>query len=340
MSTLLPIEIVGGGLAGLSLGLALRQEQVPVTLFEAGSYPRHRVCGEFIAGLQPNTIERLGLAPFLREALSHREVAWFIREKLVRHQTLPEIAYGLSRHRLDAHLADAFVASGGVLQTKSRRTNLRPIPGLVMAAGRRRGSSPWIGLKIHVSGLTMVKELELHLGTDCYVGLSQIENQEVNVCGLFRRQSTNSRGSALIVSYLREAGLHKLAHRLTESQFDEDSLCAVAAVCFDRHVPSIEGMILGDHAAMIPPFTGNGMAMAFQSAELALDPLLEYAKHHASWTEVCAIVQRKLEQRFNRRLASANFLHPFLLKPRRQQWLSTLSRSKLLPMRPLYSILH
>ena len=51
MKSLQPIEIVGGGLAGLSLGLALRQQDIPVTLFEAGSYPRHRVCGEFITGL-------------------------------------------------------------------------------------------------------------------------------------------------------------------------------------------------------------------------------------------------------------------------------------------------
>ena len=55
------IEIIGGGLAGLSLGIALRRAGVPVALHEAGAYPRHRVCGEFIAGLEGSTIERLGL---------------------------------------------------------------------------------------------------------------------------------------------------------------------------------------------------------------------------------------------------------------------------------------
>ena len=45
-----PITIVGGGLAGLALGVALRRNDVPVSVIEAGHYPRHRVCGEFISG--------------------------------------------------------------------------------------------------------------------------------------------------------------------------------------------------------------------------------------------------------------------------------------------------
>jgi len=47
MSALRPITIVGGGLAGLMLGNGLRQQGIPVTVWEAGHYPRHRVCGLF-----------------------------------------------------------------------------------------------------------------------------------------------------------------------------------------------------------------------------------------------------------------------------------------------------
>jgi flavin-dependent dehydrogenase len=118
--TLQPIEIIGGGLAGLSLGLALRRHDVPVTLHEAGEYPRHRVCGEFIAGLADSTIERLGLGPELRGALQHADVAWSIGGRTPRIQRLPAPALALSRHALDARLAQRFVANGGKLHVQSR----------------------------------------------------------------------------------------------------------------------------------------------------------------------------------------------------------------------------
>jgi 2-polyprenyl-6-methoxyphenol hydroxylase-like FAD-dependent oxidoreductase len=61
MSAPKPIQIVGGGLAGLTLGIALRKKEIPVTLFEAGNYPRHRVCGEFISGRGLEFSTRFGL---------------------------------------------------------------------------------------------------------------------------------------------------------------------------------------------------------------------------------------------------------------------------------------
>jgi 2-polyprenyl-6-methoxyphenol hydroxylase-like FAD-dependent oxidoreductase len=63
-----PITIIGGGLAGLTLGIGLRQCDVPVIIQEAGEYPRHRVCGEFISGSGQTALERLGLLPHFQKA--------------------------------------------------------------------------------------------------------------------------------------------------------------------------------------------------------------------------------------------------------------------------------
>jgi flavin-dependent dehydrogenase len=335
-----PLEIIGGGLAGLSLGLALRRAGVPVTLHEAGEYPRHRVCGEFITGLSSATIARLGLESLLGDAMRHREIAWYIGEKRSRIQRLPSPALGLSRHVLDARLASAFVTAGGELLTRSRVTERAAKPGRIFTTGRRPGDSPWIGLKFHVENLALSRDLELHLGDQAYVGLARIENDRVNVCGLFRRRTLARKGPELLLAYLRAARLGSLAERLAAAQPDAASCCAVAAVSFDRRVPADDRVMLGDACAMIPPFTGNGMAMAFQSAELALDPLLAYASGATEWSEACRLIHAALRRRFRLRLASAHALHPYLLHSPRQRVLGALTRARLLPLQPLYRLLH
>jgi flavin-dependent dehydrogenase len=337
-----PIEIIGGGLAGLSLGLALRRAQVPVTLHEAGAYPRHRVCGEFITGLRRATIERLGLAPLLHDACEHREVAWCSVRGETSVQRLPSPALGLSRHALDARLAAAFLAAGGDLRTGSRVLDLAPRAGRVFALGRRRGGSGWLGLKVHVHGLALTRDLELHLGDNAYIGLARVETGAINVCGLFRRRALAARGAALLPEYLRACGLAVLARRLEHAAIDTSSFCAVAALQFDRRVrrPAGDRIALGDSCAMIPPFTGNGMAMAFQSAERALDPLLSYARGEIPWTHACRATSTALRGQFRLRLAAAGALHSFLLRPSRQRLLATLGRARLLPFRPLYALLH
>ncbi|HEY8932291.1 MAG TPA: hypothetical protein VIM44_03150 [Rariglobus sp.] len=337
-----PVEILGGGLAGLSLGLALRRAGVPVSISEAGSYPRHRVCGEFITGLSESTIERLGLAPFLADARRHREITWFHHERRLRRQILAEPAFALSRHALDQRLARAFIAAGGNLRTQTR-VDLSAAPdGRVFATGRRPARPEWIGLKCHAFDLPLASELELHLGDHAYIGLCAVEDGRVNVSGLFRQRpglTDLSRETTLDV-YLRATGLAALADRLASASIDPDSRSAVAGLGFSKPARHTDRIVIGDTYAMIPPFTGHGMAMAFQSAEQALDPLLAWSRGESSWSETIRTVQHRLHPLFRLRLASARALHPFLLKPGRQRWLAAASRLHILPVEPLYRITH
>jgi len=345
MNAPLPIEIVGGGLAGLSLGLALRRAGVPVTLHEAGDYPRHRVCGEFITALDAVTRARLGLDEFLSDAILHHEVAWFRRDvPLVRH-ALPAPALALGRHALDVRLAQAFRAAGGDLRVRSRLDLKATPPGRVFTQGRRPShGSPWLGLKCHALGLTTTAPLEVHLGAHAYVGLCAIGENRVNVSGLFRRRPGLDLDRArALPAYLRASGLDALAERIAATEIDPESRCAVAGLAFGRApAPRAEKgrLALGDAHALIPPFTGNGMTMAFQSAALALDPLLAWTRGEQSWPEVVSLVRRLLTARFRLRLTSSALLHPAMLDPRGQTGLSAVARTGLLPIRSLYHALH
>ena len=72
------IQIIGGGLAGLSLGIGLRENGVPVVLHEGGSYPQHKVCGEFICGVEDSVLDALGIQECLADAKIHQRLKWWV----------------------------------------------------------------------------------------------------------------------------------------------------------------------------------------------------------------------------------------------------------------------
>lgn len=333
------IEIIGGGLAGLGLGLGLRSRGIPVTIREAGAYPRHRVCGEFITGLDPQTRQALQLDPHLATARPASGVTWFEPGRPPLRHTLPQPALCLGRDRLDASLAAAFAAAGGELCT-GQRTAAHPAPGRVLACGRRpERTSPWLGLKQHFHGLPLHDDLELHLADGAYVGLTRIDHETVNVCGLFPRPGRRRD----LTEETAACGLPALAARLAAAAPVPGSRCAVAGLDYDTHrarpAPD-QDLSLGDHQALIPPFTGHGMTIALQSAAAALDPLCEWSQGRLSWPETRARIDRRLTARFSRRLAWARRLHPWLVRPRRRRLIHLLHRGGLLPFGPLYRLLH
>jgi 2-polyprenyl-6-methoxyphenol hydroxylase-like FAD-dependent oxidoreductase len=340
MTSPLPIEIVGGGLAGLALGLGLVKAGVPATVFEAGGYPRHRVCGEFISGLDDGTVERLGIRPLLADSRPHRSVTYFLRRRALRPYALPAPAWGISRHALDSRLAQAFVGAGGDLRTQTRGPEDEAPPGRVFAAGRRRKGPFWVGLKVHVAGLALANDFEVHLGDRAYVGLSRIETGAVNVCGIFAHRPGAERGPAMLLAYLEACGLSALAGRLRAAGVDPATFCVTAATLGDRRVAPADRIWIGDACATIAPFTGNGLAMALQGADLAVPPLVAYSQRRIGWAETVHAIGAAQRRRFRRRLRAAALLHPFFLQPGRQSVLAALVQARLIPFRTLFAVLH
>src|SRR5258707_9498814 len=123
--TLKPITIIGGGLAGLALGIGLRHRGVPVTVVEAGHYPKHRVCGEFISGRGPGVLARMGLSELLADAgaLEGRTALFRSAGMSSPMRCLPAPALCLSRFDLDALLAgEVRRFAGGVRESERLRS--------------------------------------------------------------------------------------------------------------------------------------------------------------------------------------------------------------------------
>ena len=319
-----PITIIGGGLAGLTLGIGLRQREVPVTIWEAGNYPRHRVCGEFISGNGQAVLERLGLlARFEQAGAVHARTVMFVcgsNRSPVRPLAAPALC--LSRHAMDALLAETFQQLGGELLVNTRWTAGKFREGVVQAAGRRTQSAEknprWFGVKAHVSRsspMHLEADLEMHLSPDGYIGVNRINGGEVNVCGLSRvRQGNRQPGSK--PDWLRGESGSLLRDRLGAAEFEPDSFCSVAGLQLKpQRAAAKTECCVGDALTMTPPVTGNGMSMAFESAEMAVEPLTAYSQGKLNWAQAQQQIARRCDAAFSRRLAWARLLQWMMISP-------------------------
>ncbi|MES2475773.1 MAG: NAD-binding protein [Verrucomicrobiota bacterium] len=332
------ITITGGGLAGLSLAIALRTREVPVTVIEAGNYPRHRVCGEFISGVSRETLKSLGIAELFEDARLQRSIAWFDSGRIILRGSLKQPALGISRYRLDQRLVDHFLTLGGILRS-GVRCQPDSAEGSVWTAGRRPENGPWIGLKLHIRGIMSDVDLEMHSGSNGYAGLAGVEDGWINVCGLFRiDRELRAHPASLLYAYLAAGGLHALAERIAEAETRPGSVCAVAGFQLGRQRRLPDVMTLGDAQSMIPPFTGNGMSMAFQAAELALAPLVAWSGGRTSWQQACNGLHHSLMRHFRRRLAMAQTVHPLLFQNSTRNCLRSLSAGGVLPFHSLLAL--
>ncbi len=190
MSSVLPIEIVGGGLPGGTCpwASALRRSGVPVTLYEAGDYPRHRVCGEFIAGLAEGTVEALGLGPHLAGRPPPPGVTYFLRDRPLRPYALPGDRMGHKpAHARRAARRGLQGGEGGDLRTRTRLEEGTPVPRAAssLPAGGAAGRSGWDSESTPGAWRWPMTSRSHLRGARLRRPLSRTETGEVNVCGIF-----------------------------------------------------------------------------------------------------------------------------------------------------------
>lgn len=315
------LTIVGGGLAGLTLGIGLRQRGVPVTLWEAGRYPRHRVCGEFISGEGQNSLARLGLWHRIRQAGARpaESAAFFSSTTRVAACPLPVTALCISRYVLDQWLADEFLRLGGELRPGSRWSEGFG-SAVVRASGRRVQPQVdgwrWFGLKVHARGVVLDADLELHLVPAGYVGLCRLAADAVNLCGLFRSRTAVPELARRWPDWLGGPAGSVLHSRLAGAQLQDESFCSVAGLCpRPAPAPPQDECCIGDALTMIPPVTGNGMSMAFESAELAIAPLAQFSAGSLTWRQAQQQIAWHCHHRFARRLRWAGYLQQGIFHP-------------------------
>ena len=137
----------------------------------------------------------------------------------------------------------------------------------------------------------------------------------MNVSGLFHRTTPLTGGRQALAQAVQEAGLPELANRLRAARVDTASLKGVNRFHLGWQTHRDEAVRIGDAAVMIPPFTGNGMTMALQSALSAVKPLTRWSAGGHSWSTTSAVIRRTQRSMFTTRLLWARALQWLLMKP-------------------------
>lgn len=257
------VDVVGGGPAGAMAAMAALRAGAAVRVFEKSTFPRHKVCGEF---LSPDILTFLASAgcvdEFLRlEPAVIRRVELLFGPRVVRHP-LPRPAYGLSRHALDHLLLGRAAALGAEVVRETWRPGHDHRP-LVFTSGRRaraQAGNRLFGFKAHFRGRSD-DTVQLYFFDGCYVGVSAVEGGVTNVCGLapepllrgcgFEPDRVLARCDALST---RTKGLERTIDWLSTGPL----VCAWGATeLAGGHIYPA-----GDALGFIDPFTGSGILNA------------------------------------------------------------------------------
>src|SRR5690348_1171084 len=110
------IAIIGGGPAGTAAALEARRRGLRVVIWDRDSFPRDKVCGEFLSW-ESLPLLRQHIAPTLSRAALIRKADFVSRRGRVYSFPLPQEARGLSRLALDEALWIAAQASGAEMHT-------------------------------------------------------------------------------------------------------------------------------------------------------------------------------------------------------------------------------
>jgi menaquinone-9 beta-reductase len=297
--------IVGGGPAGSAAAIRLAATGRDVLLIERTAAPHHKVCGEFLSVETQTILRRLGIDLAKQGAVPIDRVDIHAGRGKA-GAALPFRAQSLSRHRLDGLLlkrtvqAGAQVMRGIAVQSTTRekdRWSVRCDSGqilqarnLVVATGKHgmRGiddsrDMSLVGLKMHLrlrpeQRQAIAGRVELFMLDNAYAGIEPVEEGVANLCLVMVRETAARLGPGwpALGNFLTAAHM-ELATRIdgAEPLFDKPLavVCPVGGHIHDEAQPA--AYRVGDRVAHIPPFTGDGLAIAVASGSLAAEHIMQ-----------------------------------------------------------------
>jgi menaquinone-9 beta-reductase len=348
------VAVVGGGLAGCLAAITLAQHGHTVALFEAGRYPRAKVCGEFLSPETQALFEAAGVMPTInaRRPVSINTARITAPDGTAWQTEFPAPAIGLSRYALDDILfqhagalgvttyestrvthVDGDLQHGFILEARDRNTTHEATARAVIVAHGKHSNldktlqrptprgQTYVGLKRHFNGAPLADRVDLHVFRGGYCGMSHVEDDATNVCLLVRqdvfRNAMQEEDAGLegFIRWMVNQNPYLREWFATATPIYDDWI-SISRVTLDTK-PLTAGDVLfaGDAAGMIAPLAGDGMAMALHSGTMAANTLNEYLRGEQSAATVVKTYHHDWQHTFANRLRLGRVLNNVMLRP-------------------------
>ncbi len=299
--------VVGGGLAGAAVATLLARAGVPVRLVERYAEPRHKMCGEFLSTEACESLEELGIDVTALGAVPVRHLRMARGGRCAGHD-LPFEAQSVTRRALDEAMLQTAAESGvevcrgervEALERHAGAWRARMSGGRVLCApevfvasgkhdlrGHRRPDGPQgtlIAFKQYFrltdeQSAELAEAIELILFRGGYAGMQMVEGGYANLCLLVeaaRYKELGGRWADLLERMGAESELLRRRLRGAEAVLERPlSLSRIPYGYVRREVSEAGLWYVGDQAAVIPSFSGDGMSIALHTARVAAEVYL------------------------------------------------------------------
>ncbi len=322
------IVIIGGGVAGLCAAIELCRIGLNPILIESGTYPSHKVCGEFLSPESIAWLEELDIHP---TKIDEIHLDFNLEKKAF---SLPMSAGSLSHYILDASLAEKARAMGTEVLTHVKVIDFQPkcqvsdlhlielstgeklqAHSVIFAAGRLPTLTippkhfQYIGIKAHFEGIPIGNTLKMFGFNGAYLGLSPIEEGKANLACLASMERFKCAASA--ESFMEELiNSNSNLKNLLSNGRNLFSTWMTAQIPFFgfKSIPNwIDAYFIGDSAISIPPACGEGLSLAIRTG---ID-----AVQHASKKDYKGF-RESFRQKNASKMRIAKGLHYLFMRPR------------------------
>jgi flavin-dependent dehydrogenase len=283
------VAVIGGGLAGASAAIAAARFGARVVMLEAGEFPRHKVCGEFVSAESLELLRDLlrstpSAYQLIRAAPVIDKTRLYHASRVLEAPVHPP-ALSIPRYAMDSSLWEtakqlgveahsscdvAKVQGAGPFQLDTSKGNVST-KSVIVAAGRWskfRARVPipnapkWIGVKAHYREQSPALSTDLYFFEHGYCGVQPVADDVVNACAVVRSDSATSLEDVFT--------LHPaLAERRRFWQAMTEPVTTAPLLHFPPQPVRDTMMFAGDAAAFIDPFVGDGISIALRSGRLA-----------------------------------------------------------------------